>query len=164
MHKIIYTLILLFILISETVAQSSVDNIIDDLNMPKVGQGSVKVMQDESIKKLLASPRSLSTDSLGNIDWASTDYVRIRGYKIQVFSGNNQTKSKQEAEYKQRQVKEAFPWLETTVTFNAPVWRLRVGNFLTFSEAESTLEKMKSQFPSFGKEMYVVDDVVKRPK
>jgi len=87
----------------------------------------------------------------------------MRGYKIQVFSGNDQRTSKNEALRKQNQINKAFPELEAVVLFDSPFWRLRVGNFATREEAEEVMEELKKTFPSFGKEMYIVVDEVKIP-
>lgn len=90
-------------------------------------------------------------------------YIVTQGYRIQVFSGNDQRKSKQEAIQKEKTIKEADPQIETYITFNAPVWRLRIGNFRTYEEADTRLRLLKKELPKFGKEMYVVQDNVRFP-
>lgn len=134
-------------------------SIVEDINSKKVGQGSVRVMQDETIDASLA--QFIINSDTSSVIRLSDD--RINGYKIQVFSGNNQNKSRSEAENKQRLVRQAFPEHQAVVTFDPPTWRLRVGNFLTRAEAEEVLVRMKEEFPSFGKEMYVVSDIIRKP-
>ncbi|MGB4446309.1 MAG: SPOR domain-containing protein, partial [Dysgonamonadaceae bacterium] len=90
-------------------------------------------------------------------------YIKMRGYKIQAFAGNDQRTSKNEAYSKQALINQAFPELETVIIFDSPFWRLRVGNFKTREEAEKVLDEMRMAFPSFGKEMYIVPDEVKIP-
>jgi len=143
---------------SQEVAKST---IVDDLNTPKSGQGTIRIMQDESIKNLVATYNVADT-GLVIVDWNTVNHVKVNGFRIQVFSGNNHKISKEEAERKQSLIREAYPGQETTITYNAPFWRLRVGNYLTRGEAEEALQEMKKTFPSFGREMYVVNDVVKR--
>jgi hypothetical protein len=163
MEKSIYIFLLLFICTGFAFAQEEVKSpIVDDLNTPKSGQGRVLVLQDESIKKLVAVYAVTDTSSV-MIDWSTVNHVKVNGFKIQVFSGNNHKQSKDEAERKQSLIRESYPGEETTITYNAPFWRLRVGNFLTQAEAEEALKDMKKTFPSFGREMYIVRDVVKRP-
>lgn len=136
-------------------------SIIKDLNTSKVGQGSVRVLQDESIDGLLGAFYSAdSTTSLSRYNDGS--FVRTKGYKIQVFSGNNQAKSKAEAQEKYRAMKGAFPEYEATITYNEPFWRVRVGNFITKDAADIALKEFKKRFPSFGKEMTIVEDMIKR--
>lgn len=146
-------------------AQGSVQSemtIIEDLNSNKSNQGNVTVYQDEAIKGILAKPAPVDLPVYSSGD-GSVQYVKLRGYKIQVFSGNDQIKSKDEAYYKERLINGSFEDLETVVYFNSPRWILRAGNFRTRSEANAFMEKLRDHFPSFGKEMYVISDTVKIP-
>lgn len=156
MKRSLYICCLFLLFSGVAIAQNGQKTIVEDLNTPKRGQGQVKVYQDESIQNTVA----VYSEEDPN---AATGYVKAKGYKIQVFSGNNQRQSKLEAESKLSQVKSAYPDLEATVTYNAPSWKLRVGNFTTREDAENVLKEMKSTFPSFGKEMHVVSDIIKRP-
>lgn len=160
-----YTIVLLFLLISSGIsAQSSSQKkeILQDLNSVVPGKGRVMVYEDESISQVLgrpvALPRTVYTNAEGTIQ-----YYKMRGYKIQAFSGNNQRTSKNEANRKQTLINNSFPELETVVLFDSPFWRLRVGNFQTREEAQKMMTELKETFPSFGKEMYIVVDEVKIP-
>ena len=134
-------------------------SIVDDINAKKVGQGNVRVMQDESVDASLA--RYHVNGDTSNVIRLSDE--KANGYKVQVFSGNNQNQSKNEAQYKQRLIRESFPEHQAEMTYSAPTWRVRVGNFLTRAEAEELLGRLREEFPSFGKEMYVVSDIIRRP-
>ena len=52
---------------------------------------------------------------------------RVAGYRVQVFSDNNQRTAKSEARSKETKIKEAFPDLGTYIVYNSPFWRLKVG-------------------------------------
>ena len=136
--------------------------IIEELNSNSVGQGNVMVYQDEAIKGILAKPAPVERPVFSSAD-GTTQYVKMRGYKIQVFSGNDQRKSRDEAHYKQKLINDAFEDIETVVYFNSPRWILRAGNFRTREEANVVLRQIMSQFPNFGKEMYIISDNVKIP-
>lgn len=159
MRKAFNVFFMLFLLSSVAFAQHSTRTIIDDINSKKVGQGNVRVMQDETIDARLAV-YNVNTDT-ANVIRLSND--RVNGFKIQVFSGNNQQKSRSEAERKQSAVRAEFPQHQAEVTFVSPIWRLRVGNFMTRSEAEVVMAEMKQTFPEFGREMHIVSDVIRRP-
>ena len=137
-------------------------NIIEELTKPKSGQGQVTIYQEESLKDIAGSkitvPRRAAVYSDG-----STQYVKIRGYKVQAFTGNHQRESKNEAYQRQGMINNAFPQYETVVLFSSPFWRVRVGNFQTREEANEAMTSMRNKFPSFGKEMYIVHDEVKIP-
>ena len=143
-------------------ATSASKSILEELNMPRRGQGSVIVYEDEAIKGILAKPNSANLPVYTSEDGA-TQYVKMRGFKIQVFSGNNQRKSKDEAYSKQKLIDNSFENIETIVYFQSPRWILRAGNFRTREEADVMLKEIAKQFPSFGKEMYIVSDTVKIP-
>lgn len=165
-YHLYYTILLLLLLVSAggAYAQSSLQKkeILKELNSVVPGKGHVSVYEDESISHVvgrpMAPPRTVYTSGDG-----ATQYYRIRGYKIQAFSGNNQRTSKNEAQHKQQLINNAYPNLETVVLFESPFWRLRVGNFENRSDAEEVLKEMVRSFPSFGKEMYIVVDEVKIP-
>ncbi|MBB4037733.1 hypothetical protein GGR21_003654 [Dysgonomonas hofstadii] len=144
-------------------SQSGEKTIIEELNSSKSGQGRVIVMQDEVVDGLLAIRQQTDTTQKPGVIDSNAEFTKVKGFKIQVYSGNNQQRSKREAESKQAQVREAFPELESVVSFHSPFWRLRVGNFLSKEDAESVLREMKKSFPTMGREMYVVSDVVKKP-
>ncbi len=135
--------------------------ILDELNTINPGQGRVTVFEDKAIQDVLgrsmAPPRTVYSTADG------VQFVKMRGYKIQAFSGNNQRTSKNEAYYKQGLLNTSFPGQETVVTFDSPFWRLRVGNFKTREEANAMLSDMRKTFPAFGREMYIVIDEVKIP-
>ena len=145
-------------------SQDGQKTIIDELNSSKWGQGKVVVMQDEVVDGLLAVRQATDTaQKLGVIE-PNAEFTKVRGFKIQVYSGNNQQRSKREAESKQSQIKNVYPELEAVVSFQSPFWRLRVGNFLHREDADAVLLEMKKSFPAMGREMYVVSDVVKKAK
>ena len=161
------TRLFLFIFFVNTLfisAQESTQSneIIEELNSSKINQGNVTVYQDEAIKGILAKPAPTNLPVYSSGD-GSVQYVKVRGYKIQVFSGNDQRKSKDEALYKERLINGSFEDIETVVFFNSPRWILRAGNFKTRGEANVVMEKLRDQFPNFGKEMYIISDTVKIP-
>jgi hypothetical protein len=165
--RFFYRYLLLFLLLPVSAgvdAQSPPQRkeILQELNSAVAGKGRVSVYEDESIAHILgrsmSPPRTVYTSADG-----LTQYYRIRGYKIQAFSGNDQRTSKNEAQHKQQLINNAYPNYETVVLFESPFWRLRVGNFEHRHEAEEVLKEMVKSFPSFGKEMYIVVDEVKIP-
>ncbi len=138
------------------------NKILQELNSDQPGKGQVRVYEDERISDVLgrsmAPTRPIYTSADG-----SMQYYKMRGFKIQAFSGNNQRTSRNEATRKQHQIHNAFPQHETVVLFDSPFWRLRVGNFEKREEAEEVMQEIRRAFPSFGREMYVVVDEVRIP-
>lgn len=179
MTKSIYILFSLFVLSLPTSAQ--VTSIIDDLNTTKNGEGKITIYQDESIKNMVGSSiqnskytdtntltnqlsaSSDSTSETENTSDISKNFVRAKGFKIQAYSGSDQKRSKNEAQARKNTIASNYPNMEVTVTYNSPVWRVKAGNFKTREEASQALSEMKSKFPSFGREMNIVNDVIRIP-
>ncbi|MFY9597555.1 MAG: SPOR domain-containing protein [Dysgonamonadaceae bacterium] len=136
-------------------------SIIAELNADYPGKGRVTIYEDEAVKGIVGRP--ITPQLPVYTEPGGVSYIKMRGYKIQAFAGNDQRTSKNEAYSKQALINQAFPELETVIIFDSPFWRLRVGNFKTREEAEKVLDEMRLAFPSFGKEMYIVPDEVKIP-
>jgi hypothetical protein len=142
--------------------QKQRNEILKELNGTSPGKGKVTVHEDEGIRHVLGRPVSPARTVYTSAD-GTVQFHRLRGFKVQAFSGNNQRTSKDEAHRKQAQINAAFPEHETVVLFDSPFWRLRVGNFATREEAEEAMQEFRKRFPSFGREMYIVVDEVKIP-
>lgn len=166
MKKYLYISFIFLFIPFWAVAQNVGGSIVDELNSTKRGQGNIKVLQDETVQKVLSERYANSSGMSGSstkVFDPNARYRTVRGFKIQAYSGNNQARSKSIAHSRESQIKEMFPEHETIVEFSSPFWRLRIGNFLRRDDAEVFLQELKKAFPSYGKEMYVLADVVKIP-
>jgi len=174
MRKSIYLLFGLLIFSLSAVAQNT--SIIDDLNTAKAGQGSITIYQDDEINKLLGKKivsgtmasanyftHQMNTSGEGNSSNSSKNHIRAKGFRIQVYSGNNQRTSKNEAESRRNTIRSTFPSMDVSVTYNSPTWRVKAGHFQTREQANQALEQMKIHFPSFGREMYIINDEIRIP-
>lgn len=133
--------------------------IFDALEQPELGKGIVRIKQDPAIRNMVG--KHLSGENVEKTE--DHLFLKTQGYRTQVFSGNNQRKSKEEALQKEKQVKELFPDVTTYVIYTAPFWRLRVGDFRSKEEAFHMQRLLMDAFPDFAKEMYIVKDEVKIP-
>ena len=144
---------------AQIASDETVITIIDALQTPAPGKGQVTIQQPEALL------RKLSVHMYGeNVEKSdSAAYLKIQGYRTQVFSENNQRKSKDEAFRKEKEIKDVFPSIPTYVTYNAPFWRLRIGDFRTHEEAYHMQRLLMDAFPAYRKEMYIVREEVKIP-
>lgn len=143
----------------DTIPAEPAYTIFDDLAKHEAGKGVVTIHQSEAIRNLVGACK------FGK-DVETTDnetFLKIQGFRTQVFSGNNQRKSKDEAFNKEKEIKELFPELPTYVTYTAPFWKLRVGDFRSHEEAYQALRQLMAAFPAYAKEMYIVKEEVKIP-
>lgn len=163
-----FLLLLTTVLLTGTMAaQESQNNIIplrrtivDALQENYPGKGTIIIDQPPAIRALIGGRRDGTNIETGT---DGQTYLKHQGYRIQIFSGNNQRTAKDEAFSKEKQIKERFPSLSTYVTYNAPFWRLRVGNYDSQEEAYFTQRQIAEAFPSFAKEIYIVREEVRVP-
>lgn len=129
-------------------------SIISELQKDKPNEGKIRIRSDAGISALIGS-------STPGANSTSSDFIKTSGYRINIYSGNNPKQSKEEAFSKERQIKGLYPDLQTYVTYDSPIWRLRVGDFESSEEATLFMQELKKELPALSKEMYVVSDEVK---
>ncbi len=125
------------------------EDIFESLSERKVGQGTVKIVQDAKLRLLLDKKISETEDK---------QYITFLGYRVQVYMGNNQKKSKNEALEREKKIKEKYPEITSYLSFASPFWKLRVGDFRTHTDALVLSSHLKSEFPEFAGEIYIVRD------
>ncbi len=84
----------------------------------------------------------------------------VYGFRI-VFFNSNTPKAKAIAYERQEILKEIAPEQPTYIHFNAPFWRLQLGDFPTQIEAEEVLNKLKKSLPYWQKEAYIVRNKIR---
>ena len=149
--------LLLFLLYSagSLFAQTS---IFDAMAIHEPGKGTVTIRQTSAIRSLVGSH---SVEEKIETDGDKT-YLVMQGYRIQVFTDNNQRTAKNEAETKKQQIENQFN-IPTYVTYNAPFWRLYVGDYITYEEAFSMMKKLAEAFPAYKKEIQIKEEEIKIP-
>lgn len=158
-NKYILSLLTVFGMCMTYSAHAQSESILTELQNYRVGEGVVTIIQDPSIAALIGRRMPMYSSEMG----VDSTMLTIQGYRVQAFSGNNQRASKDEAYAKKKKIEEAFPHIACYVTFNAPTWRLRVGDFRSYEEAYHFQRELMKAFPSFGKEMFIVKEEVKIP-
>lgn len=82
---------------------------------------------------------------------------RAAGYRIQVYFSSS-LQGRNVARTRAREVALKYPHYRTYISYVAPQWRLRIGDFKTKEEAQKALRKVKSSFPSFASDIILVTD------
>lgn len=117
-------------------------HLIQEVQRDKSGQGEISIYQDAGIE-----------DQMKDIHESNSLSSFIEGYRIQLYSGSG-VNSKKEAMTVRVKFLGQFPNEKVDLFYNAPFWRVRVGNYRFKSEALSLLTQVKRQFPN----SYVVKD------
>ncbi|MDR1526714.1 MAG: SPOR domain-containing protein [Dysgonamonadaceae bacterium] len=133
--------------------------IIDDLQSQiHPSDGVIRIESDPAITALIGKP-GVRPDANGD-----SDFTERSGYRIQVFMRNgNDPSVRPEATARQASIRSAFPELPAYLLYEAPNWRLIVGDFITREEANMIKQRLQREFPQFGKEMYIISDVIRFP-
>ena len=115
----------------------------------------VVLHQDSALDvRLSRNSGTLKVDKDGNI--------ATQGYRIQLFSDNKRN-SREEAELRSDVVAQDMPQIPIYVTYLSPFWRLRVGDYRTYEEANVQMQKLKKKFPKYSVEMRIVKDEIVLP-
>ena len=143
-----------------TYAQSPVFSIFDSFDEPLMpGQGRVAVHQSEGIKLLVGTRLDSENVDVTN----GKTFLKTMGYRIEVYSGNLQQKSRDEAVLLQKQIEEEMPGIGTYLKWEAPIWRLHLGNFRSYEEAMSMVRELRTKYPQKKNEISIVEDEIRLP-
>jgi len=116
-------------------------------------EGYVVIIQDPAIDTILQKHIEMNETLLLN-----TDNFAIDGYRIQIFeeSGN---KSSTRAREVMAEFSTKYPDIPVYLSWQAPNFKVRVGDFGTRMEAEGFLNKIKRSYPI----AWVIRDKIKYP-
>lgn len=117
---------------------SAQKSIVDELQKNRVGQGTVTIHQDARISALLGSAYVRGENE------TEPKVLKMRGYRVQVYAGNNSRIARKEANEVAGQIKQEFPDLSVYAFFLPPRWLCRVGDYKSIEEADATMRRLKT--------------------
>ena len=154
--KYLFLLVLLLCGGGSIIAQSS---IFDELSVRQPGKGTVTIHQSATIRSLVG--RRSFDEKIETV--GDKSFLVMPGYRVQVFSGNNQRTSMNEAQDKKKQIEAIFSDITAYVNFAAPFWRLHVGDYVSYEEAFSMMSKLVVAFPAFKREIQIKEEEIRIP-
>ncbi len=101
--------------------------LLSSANLTAQSEGIIHIESSENIKHIIAKKRTFNKNQ-----------KKIRGYKIQLFYGNEQSAYKVRDKFS-----EAFPDITTEIKFFSPEWKVWVGSYRTKLEADFALKEIK---------------------
>lgn len=111
------------------------------------GRLQLDIRQDARIDQLLNAHKELMSRERG-----------IEGYRIQIYAdAGNQSKLR--TQRRQAEFDNKYPWAKSYIIYDAPDFKLRVGNFRTRLDARRFLEKIARDYGS----AYIVVDRIEYP-
>lgn len=136
MSKFVFVFVLCFYAVSAHSQQNTGSTFFNEICNEGSGQGSLTIVQDPGIAKLVGIHMEASSKS-----------KVIDGFRIQLYLGSNNNAKKEATEAKTRLLS-LFPNERPHVFYDAPFWRVQVGDFRSKNESLSLYKKLKPEFPS----------------
>ena len=130
-------------------------NIVESLQRNRAGEGTVTIRQDPKITGLIGSIYT------GNVTGGEQKMLKARGYRVQVYAGNNSRVARNEANNVAAKVKEEFPDMPVYAYFQPPRWLCRVGDFRSIEEADAAMRRLKAT--GVFKEVSIVREQINIP-
>lgn len=141
---------------AQTVRKATPRTIFEALEGGAPGEGTVVIIQPEEIRRLVGGTSS----RLGVVLGREGNTSLLMGYRIQFYNANLPG-SKAEAERRAAQIRSLAPEYGCYVNYNAPFWRLAVGDFRDMASAREARATLLKILPSWARESYVVRDQVR---
>jgi hypothetical protein len=109
----------------------------------------VQVIQDTTIGVLLDEAKN-----------GKRELVEIDGYRVQVYSSNQQQTAKSEAlDLEEKLLKDKINQT-IYVQYLPPFWKVRLGDFRTYDEAREYKKLFVQQYPEMMGDTYIVRDKI----
>ena len=113
-------------------------NIVSELQRNVAGQGTITIHQDGKIAALLGE---VYVKQEGD---EKPKVLKARGFRVQVYAGNNSRMARQEANDVAEKLKKEFPELPVYAYFQPPRWLCRVGDYRSIEEADVAMRRLKA--------------------
>ncbi len=108
----------------------------------------VQIIQDSTVAVLL--------DEAVN---GKHELVEMDGYRVQIYSSNQQQMAKSEALDLEQKLRDAVNQT-IYVQYLPPFWKVRIGDFRTYEEAKEYKKEFVTQFPALMGDTYIVRDKI----
>lgn len=119
------------------------DDVLIKGNAPAVKTSDAPVSSSKTAETPLSVNKEL-TEIIQTINQQNKSVKYMPGYRIQLYVGNIRS----EADAAKSFIYRSFPELSPYITFNQPTYRVKVGDFMSKTEAEHVLSSVKQQYAS----------------
>ena len=132
--------LLLFLFLFTALASAQQTTLVQVLERDVPGKGTVRIESDARLDSLIGTVSEAESGTK----------IKAKGYRIQVFAGNNTRASKERANEADRYIRSKYPDLPVHTEFKNPRWLCTVGDFLYYEEAYDVLRKLRKETPYKG--------------
>ena len=134
--------------------KKKVDPKADEEKLNELDEDDNKKDEDKKKEEEKKKKEEISTPKKPKRTHTSQQTIENRGvgFRIQAYTDNNAKTAKAAAQKRARDIAMKFPQYRSYITYKAPSWRLRIGDFKTQQEAKAALNRIKSVYPNFARE------------
>ena len=132
--------LIVFLLLFTALASAQQTTLVQVLERDVPGKGTIRIESDARLDSLIGTVSEAESGTK----------IKAKGYRIQVFAGNNTRSSKERANEAGRYIRSKYPDLSVHTEFKNPRWLCTVGDFLYYEEAYDVLRKLKKETPYKG--------------
>ena len=140
--------------LSEQPDSTAVGSIVEAINSRK--SGTVSVIQPEGLDVRMRASETGPDAGASEQSASGRQSARRAGYRVQVYSDNNVTTAKANAEYRRRVIQQRMGGVRAYISFESPYWRVRVGDYRSQAEAQAAMREIQSAFPAFAGDCRIV--------
>ena len=140
--------ILVFLFISSTVCVYSQSKIFSTLAETKQGWGKVTIQQEARIETIVSKHIEVNQKAKG-----------FPGYRVQVYFGSG-SDAKNTAHKIRNSLNTAFTDYDSYLVYEAPYFKVRVGDFRNRNEAYKAFKLIQASYPG----AFIVDDLIGLPR
>lgn len=116
-------------------------------------EGVIVVHEDASVTENINANRLKK-------DTSKDAVILAKGYRVQVYSDNHPNKAKQRTFDVKKEIEEDFPENKIYISFDAPFWKLHMGNFASYHEALLFSRLLKKELKKLENGIYIVQEEV----
>ena len=132
--------LIVFLLLFTALASAQQTTLVQVLERDVPGKGTIRIESDARLDSLIGTVSEAESGTK----------IKAKGYRIQVFAGNNTRASKERANEADRYIRSKYPDLPVHTEFKNPRWLCTVGDFLYYEEAYDVLRKLRKETPYKG--------------
>lgn len=117
------------------------------------------MLVDEMPNAVVHQSAEIRALMIHTINGDAEQLIEKDGYRLQIYASNRQQQAKLEAEQMKLKLEKEIEE-PIYVISDQPFWKVRVGNFLSISEASAYKEEFIKRFPHLQTSTYVVRDKI----
>jgi len=119
--------------------------------------GTVSTYHNEKLNNLLYLEKGKKYTN------ETEESIYATGYRVQIYSSNASRQAKEIAFKWKEDIEKKFPEYKVYVQYQAPFWKVRVGDFTHYGESTTCSHLLKQAYPKEASEIIIVKEKQVKP-